>query len=285
MPPAASILIPTRGRPQYLRVALASIAPQAAAAGAEVIVVEDGEHASMTSEVAGAHDATYVAHGTRRGVNVARNTAIAHARADLFCFVDDDVEVWPGWLDALLAAAAACPEHDVFGGPIRGRVEGWRPRVCGNEPPPITTLDLGPHDRDADVVWGANLALRRSALDRAGTFDPSLSGPGDEEEWERRLRAAGGRIRYVAAAGVDHRRAGEDARTVALVRAAYARGRLGRRWDREKRTAPGPLGELRQLAACAWHIPRRRCANGVLVLAQSLGRVLELLGEVRRGRG
>ena len=38
---SASIVIPTRARPDYLQVALRSIAPQAAAAGAEVLVVED----------------------------------------------------------------------------------------------------------------------------------------------------------------------------------------------------------------------------------------------------
>ena len=282
MPPTASILIPTRGRPEYLSVALASVAPQAAAAGAEIVVVEDGEHDERTAALARAHGARYVAHGRRRGVNAARNSAIAEARADLLCLVDDDVEVWPGWLRAIFAAAEACPQHEAFGGPIRARLEGWRWRVCGNEPPPITTLDLGPSDCDTDVAWGANLALRRRALERVGPFDPALSGEGDEEEWERRLRAVGGRIRYVAAAGVDHRRCAQDSGLADLVRAAYARGRRGRRWDRRKRTAPGVLAELRQMTACAVHIPRRRCVNGVLVLAQSAGRVRELLAE-RRG--
>jgi hypothetical protein len=40
--PVASILIPTRGRPSYLDVALASIVPQARSRGAEVLVVNDG---------------------------------------------------------------------------------------------------------------------------------------------------------------------------------------------------------------------------------------------------
>ncbi len=35
---------------------------------------------------------------------------------------------------------------------------------------------------------------------------------GDEEEWEIRHLRAGGRIRYVAAAALDHRRAPRDAR-------------------------------------------------------------------------
>ena len=37
----ASIIIPTRARLNYLEVALASIAPQAADAGAEVLVIDD----------------------------------------------------------------------------------------------------------------------------------------------------------------------------------------------------------------------------------------------------
>src|ERR671916_163583 len=41
MPPPASLLFPTRRRREYLAVALASVAPQAAAHGAEIVVVED----------------------------------------------------------------------------------------------------------------------------------------------------------------------------------------------------------------------------------------------------
>ena len=62
-------------------------------------------------------------------------------------------------------------------------------------------------------------------------FDAARSGPGDEEEWERRLRAAGGRIRYVAAAGVDHRRTGADARIPALVAGGVAPRPPRRRFD------------------------------------------------------
>jgi GT2 family glycosyltransferase len=275
----ASILIPTRRRPGYLAVALGSIVPQAVDHGAEVIVVEDGAADPESERLTRAGGAVYLPLGRERGLNAARNAAIEHANADLLCFVDDDVEVWPGWLSALLDAAMRLSDHELFGGPIRARVEGWRLRVCGREPPPITTLDLGPGDRDAEVVWGANMALRRSALRRVGPFDPQIRGPGDEEEWERRLVAAGGRIRYVAGAGVDHRRAGPDARLLAMARAAYVRGRSGRRYDWRKGTAPGLGSELRLLAACAWHIPRHRCANGLLVLAQSAGRVHERLLE------
>ncbi len=276
MPPA-SLLFPTRRRREYLAVALASVAPQAAARGAEIVVVEDDPADAGTERLVTAHGGRYLAHGMPRGINVARNTAIDAATGELLCFLDDDVEVWPGWLDALLGAAAAHPEHEAFGGPIRPRLEGARLRACGREPLPITSLDLGPSDQDAEFAWGANLALRRSALERIGRFDPALGGAGDEEDWQRRLRAAGGRIRYVAAAGVDHRRAGADARVRSLSRAAFARGRASRRYDAFKGAAPPLPAELRTLAGCAGHVVRRRCGVGIVLTALSAGRLRETL--------
>ena len=200
--PTASIIVPTRRRAEYLEVALASIAPQAAAAGAELLVVDDGPD-EATRAVAQRHGARYVAHPASRGLNAARNSGIDAAGGDLLVFVDDDVEVLPGWLAALLAAdATAEPAVDVLTGPIHARLEDHRLRSCGRERPPITTQDHGPHDRDVDSAWGANMTLRRSAIARAGRFDESRELYGDEQEWQGRLRAAGGRIRYVAAAAV-----------------------------------------------------------------------------------
>ena len=255
--------------------ALASVAGQAAEHGAEIVVVEDDPADAETERIAREHGARYVALGRPRGLNVARNAAIESAGGELLCFLDDDVAAWPGWLGALLAGADAHPGHEAFGGPIRARLEGTNLHACGREPAPVTTLDLGPDDRDAKLVWGANLALRRSALERVGPFDASRSGPGDEEEWERRLRAAGGRILYVAAAGVDHRRTGADARIQGLSRAAWHRGRHARRFDESKGSAPGLAGELRTLAGCVWHTFRYRCGNGVVLTAQTAGRLRE----------
>jgi GT2 family glycosyltransferase len=277
MPPPASLLFPTRRRREYLAVALASVAPQAAARGAEIVVVEDDPADPETERLVAEHGGRYLAHGGPRGINVARNSAIDAASSELLCLLDDDVEVWPGWLDAMLAAVAAHPDVEAFGGPIRPRLEGARLHACGREPLPVTSLDLGPEDTEAEFAWGANLAIRRGALERIGRFDPALGGAGDEEDWQRRLRAAGGRIRYVAAAGVDHRRAGADARISSLSRAAFHRGRAARRYDADKRAAPPLAAELRTLAGCLWHVVRRRCGNGIVLSALTAGRLLETL--------
>jgi GT2 family glycosyltransferase len=274
MAPSASVCIPTRRRRDYLAVALASVAPQAAAHGAELLVVEDDPHDADTAALAERHGARYLALGAPRGLNAARNAALDATAGGLVCFLDDDVEVWEDWLAALLAADGRA---DVLGGPIRARLEGSKLRSCGREPLPVTTLDLGPEDADAEFVWGANFALRRSALALAGRFDPDLDLYGDEEDWQRRLRAAGGGIRYVAAAGVDHRRAGPDARLEGLCRAALRRGRHSRRYDVRKGTPPTLAAELRTLAGCVWHAVRRRCGTGIVLTALTAGRIAEAL--------
>ena len=271
---AASIVIPTRDRPGYLEVALASVAPQATSMHAELIVVSDGPD-GPTAAVAAGHGARMISLARPGGANAARNAAVHQAIGDPIVFLDDDVDAPPGWLDALLAGVAAEPSCDVFGGPIRARLEGGGPRACGRESPPITTLDCGPQDRDVGVVWSANMAVRRRAFDRIGGFDESIVGRGEEEEWQRRYAAQGGRVRYVAAAGLDHRRAPADATLRALTAAAYGHGRAARRYDTRKGEAPTIGAELRTLIGCIWHVFRRRCEIGIVLSAQTVGRLRE----------
>src|SRR3954447_9455856 len=268
---SAAVVIPTRARPAYLRVALGSVLPQAGEA--ELLVVLDGPDAASDA-VAKELGARVVAHDRPLGLNAARNTALDHTTSELVCFIDDDVEVRPGWLDALRGAAEACPDVDVFTGPVFARFEDHPFRTCGCEGPPVTFLDLGPDDVDAPHAWGANMAIRRSAFERVGRFDAGRELYGDEQEWQDRLRASDRpRIRYVAGAALDHRRAGDDARLASLSRAAYRRGRASRRFDAFKGTPPTLAGELRTLAGTVVHGPRFRCMNGPVLAAHSLGRV------------
>jgi glycosyltransferase involved in cell wall biosynthesis len=276
-PPAVTVVVPTRGRVAYLEVTLDSLRRQRMRAPHELLVVDDGA-TDATPEVAARFGVRCVSHGERRSLNAARNTGLRESRAPLVAFVDDDVLAPEGWLAALLEGAERHPEADAFGGPIRARFEGRTPRACGREDPPITTLDLGPLDCEAEMVWGANFAVRRSAVERIGEFDESIVTPhGDEEEWLERLRAAGGRIEYIAAAGLDHRRSAEDARLGRLASAAYTRGRGARASDTRRGRAPGLGRELRVLAGCGWHTVRRACPQGLIMGAHSAGRIVEAL--------
>jgi hypothetical protein len=90
-----------------------------------------------------------------------------------------------------------------------------------------------------------------------------------------RLRAEGGTVMYLAAAGLDHRRTGDDTRLGSLMRGAYVRGRAVRKWDARRGRAPRLGQELRVLAGCGWHTLRRGCPQGLVLGAHSLGRTLE----------
>jgi glycosyltransferase involved in cell wall biosynthesis len=273
-----TVVIPTRNRPDYLNITLSSVVPQARQAGAEVLVVSDGPDPASAG-VASRHEVRFFAMPARYGANAARNHAVARAKGELIVLIDDDVDVPPDWLPAVREGVGAAPDHDVFGGPIRAHLEGGGPRACGREPAPVTTLDRGDQDRDVDFVWSANMAIRKSALDRVGPFDESISVRGDEEDWQRRYLAGGGRIRYLARAGLVHRRTAEDSTLRALARAAYRQGRAARRYDTRKRTRPPIAAELRTLAGCAWHTVRRRCAIGIVMGAHTAGRLREAIAE------
>ena len=272
--PTVSVVVPTRNRAGYLEVALASLTAQDAAEAGEVLVVDDGSTDS-TVEVTRRAGARHVSLEPPGGLNAARNKGVRESRGSLVAFVDDDVWAPPGWLRALAEGAARYPDADAFGGPIRARLEGPAPRACGREKAPITTLDLGAEDAEVTMVWGANFAIRREAFERHGAFDERLAGHGDEEEWLMALRARGGRIVYLAAAGLDHRRAGDDARLRSLARAAYHRGRAARRTDARRGTQPSTIRELRNVAGCGWHTLRRACPQGIVMGAHSVGRLTE----------
>jgi glycosyltransferase involved in cell wall biosynthesis len=274
-----SVVVPTKDRPDYLGVTLRSLRDQDLAEPYEIVVVDDGDDPG-TPAAAAEVGARVLRPRVGHGPNTARNTGIEDAEADLIALVDDDVFAPRGWLRAMLEGAARHPDADAYGGPIHARFEGPAPRGCGREGPPITSLDLGPGDREADLVWSANMLLRRSAWDRVGPLDERFSTGGDEEEWLRRLHAAGGRVVYLAAAGLDHRRAGDDARLRSLMRSAYRRGRNMRAYDGMRGTAPGLAGELRVLAGCGWHTLRRGCPQGLVAGAHSTGRLIEAV----RGR-
>jgi GT2 family glycosyltransferase len=272
--PLVSVVVPSSNRADYLEVALASLSAQDLDAEYEVIVVDDASH-DGTPDVVAAAGVRSVRQEEARGPNAARNAGIDAAEADLVALVDDDVWAPPGWLRALVEGANRHPRAGALGGPIRARFEGPAPRGCGREQPPITSLDLGRDDHPTDLVWSANMAVRQSAFDLVGPFDERFSTGGDEEDWLRRLRAAGGEVVYVADAWLDHRRAGDDARLRSLMRSAYRRGRNMRAYDRMRGVDPRLGKELRVLAGCGWHTVRRACPQGLVAGAHSAGRLAE----------
>src|ERR687889_2266187 len=99
--PAMTVVVPTRGRAAYLEVTLDSLSRQRTETPYEILVVDDGA-TDATPDVAERFGARLIRHGERRSLNAARNSGLREAAAPLVAFVDDDVLVPPGWLEALV---------------------------------------------------------------------------------------------------------------------------------------------------------------------------------------
>lgn len=273
-PPLALIAIPTLGRPGQLDTALASIVPQAKARGAQILVVDDGP-SDDTRAAAARHGADYLEAGAPGGPNAARNLAFAATDASLVILLDDDIRAWPGWLDAMLDAHEREPADVAV---LAGQIVPWldpqhAPHTCGRHGAPITELQLGDHDHDIRHGWSANMGVRRDWWVKAGPFDEAHAVGGDEEEWVDRAAAAGGRVRYIAAAGVQHERVGSDAGLRPLMRAQRHRGRNLRLFETQQGRAPSAIAELKLTLACLAHVLLRRCPMGLTLVAHSFGRL------------
>ncbi len=158
----------------------------------EVIVVENRPEESHVQEAldsAFGRDAVvrYVEEPTP-GLSCARNAGLVAAKGHIVAFVDDDVVVDDGWLDALLDAFAAYPEATCVTGQIEPLELGTRAqslleqyatfgkgqmrRVYRLDAPP-GDIPLFPYTA-GHFGSGANMAFRREALLNLGGFDPCL---------------------------------------------------------------------------------------------------------------
>lgn len=209
--PDISIVIPTRGRPGPLSVAvrsaLSQTLSQTGAPAFEIVVVDNDASPSARAtvgELARSSDVaiTYV-HEARPGVAHARNTGVATARADLIAFLDDDEEAPEGWL-AELARVSTDTGADVVFGPVHGRA----PESVGRHRTYLETFfsRLGPDvSGPIDHYYGCgNSLIRRAALPHpTEPFDPirNLIG-GEDDLLFGRMQAAGATFAWAADAWV-----------------------------------------------------------------------------------
>jgi GT2 family glycosyltransferase len=149
------------------------------------------------------------------------NQALARISASYYVLVNSDVEVVPGWLDALRGyleehpTMAAC-QPKVLSFAEAGRFEhagaagGYVDRngypFCRGRIFELTEHDQGQYDDDRDVFWatGACLCIRANAFHEVGGFDAALFAHMEEVDLCWRLRRRGWRIGYTARTQVKH---------------------------------------------------------------------------------
>lgn len=218
--PALSVVVCSHDRAHELTGCVESLVAHGALQDGCEIVIVDSASTDATPVVAAELAVRFGAavrsvREERLGLSLARMAGAAAAQNDVLAYIDDDVRVAPGWLEALRSAFAD-EEVTVAGGPIAAV---WPDEESARFAPAalhpyLSLLTHGDADWSAAIVdcYGANWSIRRSALEAIGGFDERWGAgrggllPGEETAAELTLSRLGrGRSRYVAAAVVGHR--------------------------------------------------------------------------------
>ena len=187
----------------------------------EVVVADNASTDGTADWLAAAHPGVVV---VRHPENLlfagGNNRALPAATGEVVCFLNNDVEVPPGWLAPLVAALAepgvVAVQPKLLQHGDRGRFEyaGASGGFLDAYGYPFTRgrlfdalePDRGQYDDARDVFWatGAALAVRRDAFEAAGGFDESFGMHMEEIDLCWRMQRAGGRVRVVPASQVYH---------------------------------------------------------------------------------
>jgi glucosyl-dolichyl phosphate glucuronosyltransferase len=219
----ATVLICTYNRATLLGETLDSLArSRVSRVRWNVMVVDnnsnDGTREVVTSRMGRFPVALAYLFEPRQGKSHALNTGLSATTAAIVVFTDDDVRVTEEWVDTSCRAMLDDPSIDYTGGPVRPIWERpcptWLDQERGDLWGTLAILDYGPEpfvfEERRRVPLGANMAVRRTLVDRVGGFDPELGRRGDsllgqeQAEFFCRSRAAGARGLYEPAMALHH---------------------------------------------------------------------------------
>lgn len=196
---ALSVVVPCHDRAALLRDCLSALADVTGPAD-EVVVVDAASATRDVRDLAERLGARSV-RSEHRGASAARNVGWRSAAHRLVAFVDDDCRPVAGWADAVVAELT---ELDAVCGQVRGLGAGHLSVLT--EPAP---QDYRASTPVADLGHGANLGVRREALEAVGGWDETL-GPGtdagaaEDKELLVRLVRRGFRVGYRPGPVVEH---------------------------------------------------------------------------------
>ncbi len=233
--PKASVIVLAWNGIDYLKPCLNSVLAQDYT-NLEVIVVDNGS-TDGSAELVAQHcpQVRLIRNDRNLGFASGNNVGLLAATGDILVLLNQDTEVRPGWLAALVSTLTD-PTIGLVGckllypnGTLQhagGSLYGSRGESChlGRHMP-----DDGRFDQlaDSDFVTAAALAISRSALTAIGLLDEEFSPAYYEDtDWCYRARAAGFRVVYQPHAVALHHESTTTEASSFLQKLALSQGRL-----------------------------------------------------------
>lgn len=216
--PRATVIIPTWNGARFLPPCLAALDAQSLGgldSGVfETIIVDNGSTDDTSELLAGYPGLRVMPLPCNLGFAAGVNVGIRAARSDTIVLLNNDTEVAPGWLEALLKALDASPEAGMATSKVRlfDRRDHLHTTgdtldlagMAGNRG--VWELDRGQYDQ-ATEVFGANAAAaayRRALFEAIGPFEEAFGSYMEDVDLAWRARLAGWGCVFVPDALVYH---------------------------------------------------------------------------------
>lgn len=212
--PLASIIIPAFNNLTFTLECLAALKAGGDLETCEVIVIDDASSDTTSQVLAKVAGLTLITNPENLGFIRTCNRAAQAARGEYVIFLNNDVQVRPGWLPALLApfgeekdVGATAPKMLFPDGRLqeagaRIAIDGTAEMIGLFEDPSMPRWNVR---REVDYASGACLAVRRDVFTELGGFDIAFA-PAYSEDADLcfRLRARGLRVIYEPTSEIVH---------------------------------------------------------------------------------
>lgn len=216
-----SVIICTFNRDKYIYATLQKVAQNAYPTDDYEIVLINNNSTDTTEELCNKFKSEYQQVQFRyfveyeQGLSFARNRGIKESKGDILAFLDDDAFVKPDYLVNIDNGFREYPEAMAFGGRIipqfeSGEIPKW---LCKWTYTWLSALDRGDNVNvfcGKDFPIGANMGVRKHAIDMCGTFNVSLGRnkknllAGEEKDFFYRLGQSNLKTYYFPNVVVEH---------------------------------------------------------------------------------
>ena len=248
--PLVSVIVPTRDRPELLRVCADAVLQQTNYPHLELLIVDNGttdpDAVALLDTLALDPRVTVIRHDCPFNWSELNNAGAARAAGDVILFLNNDVAVLqPDWLGELVAqvlqpdvgavgAKLLYPDGSIQHAGLTTDALGF-PRhlfrhAPGNQAGPSELMGLA---RDVWAVTGACMAMRREVFFAVGGLNEALPVTCNDVDFCLRLTANGYRLIWTPWAVLEHRELASrppDHSTIRKQAAAEELDRLHRDW-------------------------------------------------------